>query len=121
MAELPVRAVIKSRFDLGFVLQHPDSRFGELRVSEMSRSTAEWDRSPDADAGIGNTVDVYVVRDTGDGYLFSEFSADERTAREQRHQGWLAAQEQARVGSELFVRVERKLEWGCISGELWMF
>jgi hypothetical protein len=114
MPEEPIRAIIASRFDLGYIVKHPNGRLGQLRVPEMSRSTAECDRSADTGAGIGNTVEVYVVRETDDGYLFSEFSAEERSRRQQKREDWLRAQEQAEVGQALLVRVERKLQWGCI-------
>ena len=57
---------------------------------------------------------MYVVLETDDGYLFSEFSTEERSARDQKHVDWIKAQEQAAVGHTLLVRVEQKLEWGCI-------
>lgn len=107
-----VHAVITARFDLGFIVEHPNGRFGQLRVPEMSRLTAECDRSPEERAGIGISVDV--VHETDDGYLFSEFSAAERSARDEKHEDWIKAQEEARVGHTLFVHVERKLDWGCI-------
>ncbi len=114
MPEEPIHAVITARFDLGFILEHPNGRSGELRVPEMSRSTAEFDRSSDANSGIGSIIQVYVVRENGGEYLFSEFSIEERSARDKMQERWIKAQEQAKVGNSLDVRVEHKHEWGCI-------
>lgn len=114
MLEEPIHAVITARFDLGFIVEHPNGQVGQLRVPEMSPLTAEWDRSTEEQAGIGNTVAVYVVRESDGNYLFSEFSAEERSARDKKHEDWIEAQEQAKVGQSLDVRIEHKLEWGCI-------
>ena len=114
MTEKPIRAVVTSPFDLGFILQHPNGRYGQLRVPEMSDSTAGWDRSPEGQAGVGSTIEVYVIRESNNEYLFSEFSTKERSQRDKKREDWISAQEQAKVGLSLVVRVEQKLSWGCI-------
>ena len=114
MQEKPIRAVITARFDLGFIVELPNGRHGQLRVLEMLRSTAELDRSPEQHVGIGHSVNVYVIRELEGDYLLSEFSAEERSERDQREQDWIKAQEQARLGDLLTVRIEHKREWGCI-------
>ena len=114
MPEKPIHATIVSRFDLGFIVQCPDGRSGQLRVPEMSPTTAQWDRSAESEAGIGNAVDVYVLHKNDSEYLFSEFSAEQRSARAEKQEAWIIAQEQATIGETLHVRIERKLQWGCL-------
>ncbi len=114
LSEKPMRAVITARFDLGFYVRLSDGRSGQLRVPEMSSATADWDRSTDQRDGIGRPVNVYLVREIDDRCYFSEFSAEERSVRDEKRQDWIKAQIQAKVGQSLNVRIERKLEWGCI-------
>jgi hypothetical protein len=114
MPEEPIHALITGRFELGFIVELPNGQSGQLRVPEMSRSTAEWDRSTDQKAGIGSTVAVYVVRQNDGDNFFSEFTAEERSERDKRREDWIKALNEATVGQTLEVRVERKLEWGCI-------
>ena len=114
MTENSIRAVITARFDLGFIVELPNGRFGQLRAPEMSHATAELDGSPEKHAGIGNTVDVYVIREMEGDYLLSEFSAEQRSERDQKHRDWITAQEKAQLGASLMVCVQHKLEWGCI-------
>lgn len=114
LTENPFHGVISARFDMGFYVELADGRCGQLRVPEMSSSTAAWDRSNNEQDGINESVSVYLIREIDDRYYFSEFSAKERQERDEKHQEWIKAQEEAEIGKSLTVRIERKLEWGCV-------
>ncbi len=112
--EEAVTARIVDRFGRGFVVESEAGLVGQLRVPEMSPLTANWERSGQKYAGIGQTIEVYVVEQGDHGVIFSELSALSRAARDCKRADWLRAHEEARVGTLLDVRIEHKLAWGCV-------
>jgi len=117
-SEVPIRAVVVRRFDLGFILKHPNGRLGQLRVLEMSAATAALDRSSEPSAGVGSELDVYVVKEADGTYLFSELSGAQRAERERQAQLAIDARSQAQIGQRLAVTVTQKGDWGCICHEI---
>jgi hypothetical protein len=113
-SETPIRAVVTSRFDLGFILKHPDGLLGQLRVPEMSAATAALDRAGEPDAGLGVELDVYVIKLFQDTYLFSEYSGAERQERERQEQLAVEARSRVPIGEMLTVTVNQKGDWGCL-------
>jgi hypothetical protein len=113
-SEFPIRAVVAERFDLGFILKHPNGRLGQLRVPEMSAATLALDCSAEPYAGLGVELDVYIVDEWQETYLYSEFSSVERQERERRRQLAIEARSQVAIGQRLTVAVLQKGDWGCI-------
>jgi hypothetical protein len=118
ISELPIRAVVVERFDLGFILKHPDGRLGQLRVPEMSAATAALDRSSEPSAGMGSKLHVYVVKELEGTCLFSEFSRVEREERERQAQLAIEARNRVQIGDRLAVSVTQTGDWGCICHEV---
>jgi hypothetical protein len=110
--------VVVERFDLGFILKHPDGRLGQLRVLEISAATAALAQSSEPGAGIGYEVDVYVVRELEGTCVFIEFSGPERAEHERRAQLAIEARSCAQIGQRLAVSVIRTGDWGCICHEV---
>lgn len=118
ISESPIEAIIVDRFDLGFILRHPDGRLGQLRVPEMSPQTAEQDRTSETGSVLGTRLKVYIMQEVNGQYLFSEFSSAEREERDRLKDLRVALQAQAEVGQKLSVTIENKLAWGCICREV---
>ncbi|WP_039961426.1 hypothetical protein [Rhodopirellula europaea] len=55
MSERCIRVYITGRFDLGFIVEHPNGTSGQLRVPEMSPVTAELEQSTEV-----STVSVVI-------------------------------------------------------------
>ena len=117
-SELPIRAVVVKRFDLGFILKDPNGRLGQLRVLEMSATMFALDQSSELSAGVGSELDVYIIKESEGTYLFSEFSGAERAERERQAQLAIEARGRAQIGQRLAVTVIQKGDWGCICHEI---
>lgn len=114
MKEAKIAAVIKSKFDLGYILELEGGTEAQLRVLEQRGRELDLHVKGEEEKIYGETISVYMVYRDERICSVSQFSSEERELREAEKEKRAKARERCQVGDEALMEVEKDYEWGYL-------
>ena len=118
MSEEKVKAQIKTKFDLGYIVELEDGTEAQLRVLEQRGRELKLHVSGEEEKIYGESIEVYEVYRDSRYCAVSQYSPLERTQREEAKQKERLALENCTIGGEHHMEVEKDYEWGYILKEI---
>lgn len=118
MSNEPVSATIRTKFDLGYIVELEGGEVAQLRVLEQKGFILEHHVAGTEDAVYGETIFVYVTHRDEQLCVVSQFSPTERLERAEVEAKEKIALNECEVGATYTVMVEKELEWGYLCKEV---
>ncbi|MCP5170103.1 MAG: hypothetical protein H6999_10135 [Hahellaceae bacterium] len=114
MNEEPVIARIKSKFDLGYIVELEDGQKAQLRLPEQKGRELKHHIEQTEELLYGEDIPVYVTYKDEQVCSVSQFSCLERREREELEQRKAMVRENCAIGDIYTMEIDKELEWGYI-------
>ena len=114
MNQESVIATIKSKFDLGYIVELESGEEAQLRLPEQKGREREYHIAQTEEMIYGEDIVVYITYKDERYCAVSQFSSSERQEREELEQKKKMARENCAIGDTYTMEIEKELEWGYI-------
>lgn len=114
MDQEPLAAIIKSKFDLGYIVVLENGEEAQLRVTEQKGSVLECHLADIEYKLFGKSLNVYIIYRDERLCAVSQFSPTERAEREELEQQREIARTDCEIGNCYTFTITKELEWGYL-------
>ena len=118
MHQESVKATIKSKFDLGYVVVLENGEEAQLRVLEQKGRELEYHVAGTEELIYGESISVYIKYRDERYCSVSQFSPSERKEREEVEKKKVNAREECVIGKIYAMKIEKDYEWGYLCSQV---
>jgi hypothetical protein len=118
MHQESVRATIKSKFDLGYIVELESGEEAQLRILEQKDRELEYHIAGTEELIYGESIFVYITYRDDRYCSVSQFSPSERTDREEVEIKKANARGECEIGNIYAVKIEKDYEWGYLCSQV---
>ena len=111
-------AIIKTKFDLGYIVELEGGVEAQLRVLEQRGRELEYHIEGKEELVYGEKIQVYVTYRDDNYCSVSQFSPSERKTRDEIKQKNDKARELCEIGQVYIMNIEKDYEWGYICNQV---
>ena len=113
-----VLVTIKSKFDLGYIVEFENGEEAQLRVLEQKGRELEYHVSGTEELIYGESITVYITYRDERYCSVSQFSPSERREREELKRMKENARENCEIGNIYTMKIVEDYEWGYLCSQV---